>query len=926
MAIHSSPGVYFQTLDFSNYATSLASTILALVGTSEKGPTDPTYISSITQFTNTFGTPRSDDFSCLAAISYLEFGSALWYKRLVGPNATKASVEIPRAREIKDESIGVVDNTNKYIYTATLNNRPVPGTVEIVIYDPDDTTNKIVIKDNDTGVFSPYLNSDISEFPNFVDYDNGDYRFTLNPDVVSTGDIVKLKYNKRDYSVENLAQSTIEQVSVNRTYSGTLKHSNIILPVTHNDLRIKLTDITDTYTLVTDADVTFTGTTYNLNCIDGASTIVGTGTLNIATGDWTLTFDGTHNLASLATCVATYTYNVYKIKTLGTVGDDFVNSSGEVVGICDGSYIGSINAILYPTTIDILVNNDVVATDNGLGEFTGAIAGNIVACTNTINYNTKVLNIALITPPTEGFKIIANYMAKYETRIQTVGSEGTYGDSLSYTLDMFPVVKNSVEVIAYKRVVSGETVTWTTEIMLTDNGEGQLISSLSGSFVNGNVVTAKSANGTIDYDTGLISINYNLELTAGSYISVSYLNKLGYGEALYFGKSYNGTTFEFYKDPYYGYGIKIWGPSQLTTETPEEIFKSVDFEDENSGNYFVNKGISNYITFVLNNNSDDFVSSVPILNKKLVITGGDDDEEHITKYSAITALSDFANTETYDINLIAVPDFPGDKEVALELIELAEVSRGDCFALIDPPRNLTVQNVVDWHNGSGRWAKENALNSANAALYYPWVQITNTFNNTLQWVPPSVKIVSIYSYNDSKAEVWFAPAGLNRGRLFTTSKVELQLNVNDRDLLYSTDTNAVNPICDFVGDGIVVYGQKTLQRKPSALNRVNVSRLLLHISKILATAVKYLLFEPHDQLTWIQYTQLVNPLLSDIKDRRGLYTFKVVCDSTTNTSYNIDNNTMIAHIWLQPTKTAERIVNKFIITPTGATWSDYTVS
>ena len=320
--------------------------------------------------------------------------------------------------------------------------------------------------------------------------------------------------------------------------------------------------------------------------------------------------------------------------------------------------------------------------------------------------------------------------------------------------------------------------------------------------------------------------------------------------------------------------------------------------------------------------SDETSTAAPILNTKLVLSGGTSDTDNISDSDAVNALDEFANAESYDINLVACPDFPGNKTVINKLISLCEVQRGDCFAIVDPPQNYTVQNVVNWHNGDGQWASENSLNSSFAALYYPWVMVSNNFTESNEWVPPSVKIVSMYAFSDSRSDVWFAPAGLNRGKLFNVLKTERVLNVNDRDLLYSTGTNAVNPICNFVGDGIVVFGQKTLQRKSSALDRVNVMRLMLYITKILATSTKYLLFEPHDQLTWLLYKQLVNPVFEDIKGRRGLYEFRVVCDETTNTPYYIDNNTLVAEVWLKPTKTTERIINRFIVTSTGANFDE----
>jgi phage tail sheath protein FI len=195
---------------------------------------------------------------------------------------------------------------------------------------------------------------------------------------------------------------------------------------------------------------------------------------------------------------------------------------------------------------------------------------------------------------------------------------------------------------------------------------------------------------------------------------------------------------------------------------------------------------------------DDITGAVPLLNAKLRLEDGDNDNVNINEASAIVALEQFSNSETYDINLIACPDFPGERTVISKLIQLCEVQRGDCFAIIDPLQNLNVQQVVEWHNGHGQWANENAINSSYAALYYPWVQIYNQFTESLQWVPPSVKIVSVYAYSDSITEVWFAPSGLNRGMIIYCEK-ENACNVSDRDF-YILLTNCVTPILDLVGE------------------------------------------------------------------------------------------------------------------------------
>lgn len=878
MTIHASPGVYFETIDYSLYAPQLTKTILALVGSSPKGPSEPTFISNTRQFIDTFGIPRSSDFSALSAISYLEYGSALWFRRLIGSGAIKSSAEIPKGDFIENELLLTVGDTNDYIINGMLEISPVAGTVEVKIVDPNNDTNYITIADSNDGTFSTYFNKSITDYDNFIDYDTGSFRFTLS--TADDSDEISIRYNYKEFSVANELLKTITTVNAEGEYEGFTKKSKI---VDIDNFSIVMTSGLNVYTFVKTADGVNDGE-FVLTGTDSENAVIGVGNLNSFTGAFNVTFNEGTNLTEGTAIRANYKYCTYKVKTLGVVGEN--NPEGGVYGL---SYINNLNTVVTPNSVKIFVNDTEYSSDNGAGKFvTGMEIGK-----NKIDYETKNISFTLVTPPTAGSKVYVSYMAKRGKLVATKLEDVDLGTNLSTQLDQFPVIKGSVV------VKIGDV----SPVYLREEGtEGNL--------------TGPDANGFVDYESGLVSINISQLLTTGETIKVFYLTKMGNLEATSYGKVYDGTTVEFYKDNFSGYGVKIWGPDQNPiAQTPRENWKDLDFTDVNSTKYYLNKIASTMVNFDIFDGNQNFV---PLLNTKLVLTGGNDDSVNISEASAIKALEDFSNSESYDINLIACPDYAGSKVVISKLLELCEVERGDCFAIIDPPQNLNVQQVVNWHNGDGQWANENALNSSFGALYYPWVQVYNQFTESLQWVPPSVKMVSVYAYSDSVAEVWNAPAGLNRGRMLSVQKVERPLNVNDRDYMYATGTNAVNPICDFVGDGVVVFGQKTLQRKPSALDRVIVRRMLIYMSKILATATKYLLFEPNDRLTWTIYSQMVTPFVENIKQRRGLYEFKVVCDETTNTAFDIDNNTMIAEIWLKPTKTAERLINRFFITSTGA--------
>ena len=211
-------------------------------------------------------------------------------------------------------------------------------------------------------------------------------------------------------------------------------------------------------------------------------------------------------------------------------------------------------------------------------------------------------------------------------------------------------------------------------------------------------------------------------------------------------------------------------------------------------------------------------------------------------------------------------------------------------------------------------------NSNYAAMYWPWVKMPDTQVSGFQrWLPPSVAVSGVYSYNDQTAHPWFAPAGLNRGVIDVASYAERKLTQADRDTLY--DSN-VNPIATFPGQGVVVFGQKTLQKKSSALDRVNVRRLLITLKKFIASSSRFLVFEQNTAATRRRFLGMVNPFLEQVQSQSGLTAFRVVMDDTNNTPDTIDRNQLVGQIFVQPTRTAEFIVLDFTVMATGAVFPE----
>lgn len=267
------------------------------------------------------------------------------------------------------------------------------------------------------------------------------------------------------------------------------------------------------------------------------------------------------------------------------------------------------------------------------------------------------------------------------------------------------------------------------------------------------------------------------------------------------------------------------------------------------------------------------------------------------------------NKDDYQFNIITAPGLLGDKHTSRidSILSLAE-TRGDCIAVIDP-----VEHGTDVSTAAGEGAK---YNSSYGATYWPWLQIRSATGRN-EWVPASVVIPGVYAFTDNSSAPWFAPAGLVRGGITGVIQAERKLTRQHRDTLY---TSKINPIATFPGQGISVFGQKTLQTKSSALDRVNVRRLLIELKKFIGDQSRNLVFEQNTTATRNRFLATVNPYLESVVQRQGLFAYRVVMDDTNNTADVVDRNQLIGQILIQPAKTAEFVVLDFTIEPTGASF------
>jgi hypothetical protein len=275
-----------------------------------------------------------------------------------------------------------------------------------------------------------------------------------------------------------------------------------------------------------------------------------------------------------------------------------------------------------------------------------------------------------------------------------------------------------------------------------------------------------------------------------------------------------------------------------------------------------------------------------------------------------TAINLLGNSDAYDFNVIYAPGLTSQNAASQVngILTLAQ-NRGDAIAVIDmvgygAQIGTVINQAVSYDNSYG-------------ATYWPWVQVRSRETGKVNFVPASTLVPAVYEYNDRVSAEWFAPAGLNRGALSTVLQPERKIGVNDRNALYQ---GKVNPIATFPGVGTVIYGQKTLQQKPSALDRVNVRRLLIALKSYIGQLGEQIVFEPNTQVTRNKFLNQVNPYLESVQQRQGLYAFQVVMDESNNTPDVVDRNQLVGTIYLQPTKTAEFIQLDFNILPTGTTF------
>ena len=345
-------------------------------------------------------------------------------------------------------------------------------------------------------------------------------------------------------------------------------------------------------------------------------------------------------------------------------------------------------------------------------------------------------------------------------------------------------------------------------------------------------------------------------------------------------------------------------------------------------NSYDDMGISRFVEGVINTNSNYIKVALNSLYSNSAValstsswmqfgSGSDGTLSETLESQCISGYALYADPDAIDINIF----IDSDKSVTVKdyIVSVCE-DRMDAMAILDVPYANVVNARGNIEENLRVWVRNTLnLNTSYACIYGNWLEVYDKYNGKYRWVPSSGHAAGIFANTDSINDPWFAPAGLNRAKLTNVRRLAYNPNQAQRDLLYK---NRINPIVGFAGQGQVVWGQKTLLDKESAFNRINVRRLFMVLEKSIATAAKYYLFEPNDATTRMLLVNMIDPFLRDVKARRGIYSFLIVCDETNNTPERIDRNELYCDIYLKPVKTAEFIVLSFIATKTGVSFNE----
>lgn len=901
-----SAGVYTLEKDLSAYVADLAATIVGMVGTSDKGPTNtPTLITSAKQFVDIFGDPNPRHYLGYAAISYLKKGTKLWITRVSSGNAHRASTTFvlptaytPYAGQWKLETQNDIAGTFTVSCT-DFSNLSTGSSAKTVRLDPATHIPKFDF--TDTGQTTPSNSKLGADLASFISSGKtsmmlgNKFQVTLGAGNGNIGSIEgMLTINSKPALTITSSQFPLTNSPTTSIPTGTIS----ITPAAANPAQgaplcvigksIDTTPIViELLTDVTMAALTGVNTESKIAALRvGLTSPVAATRLAALESVLIATDTSIYNISvpllsqSIANWDKTFLATVNDILTaLITV----LNGPAPLIGDapkslifwtkCKSAVIGFPGVFaLGNTAFGGVRSSEVVFDISGNAVSVRLFSGGIGAAGQfDIATQTPVPN-ALITA--NGMNISGNFSltAHRPTWEMTLAGTASYiptyikitsvgeGDfsSIATTLSMDINNKNSIGEQKYTLRVYDRIQSPIISLASYKLGDFGLIEQYDGTIeeIQTNIATAsRKVSMKIDYATNDIT----------SYTTGLISHDLIVGDSL----------------------------------TPSFIMTAPDLgEGSICGSSWTDGSTSGGIHYRLLDNHLSFGTLGDPINKGDIIGAA----------AHSTGINSFFNPEEIDINLLLAPGWSADPSISKAMVSLCE-TRGDAMAIIDTPFGLSVQEVSNY--------RRNILNLSTSygAIYYPWIKITDAVNKKDIFVPPSGYVAAQYAYNDLVGDVYNAPAGRIRGNILEALTTERRLTLGDRDILYM---NQINPLHNESGFGVYIKGQQTLQSFPTALDRVNVRRLLLKLRKVIATASKSFEFEPGDNITALRLKNMANTIMEDHLRKGAIWWYKIDVGPNVNTVFSRENNELHMEIQLVPVKTAEKIIETFTILPQSA--------
>jgi len=932
MAVYMSPGIFVNEIDQSMVATGAGPTLPAFIGTAKKGPMNtPTLITNAEQFIDTFGEPFAESYLGYAVIAYLEEGQQCYVERVgveieAGQAAALAAIAIDTSgAEVEGWGrIPVFTGIDYGQIALRVPSIDEPFTFhEAAVSNITFTDVDVDSSDGETVATLSFVGSGLSSAYTGAIDDSFTILITSDPDVTGGSTIEGAEYEiVRNSDGETVATGTIAE-------SSTPGESEPIDVGTGDDASGLICQI-----IVTGASPLETGDVFTFQARPDNRTFSfsvdrGTATAySFSDGD-SYTTIAAFNAAFNLLLGGSEDYQAVDLDGVPTIRTDTAGESiqlrtteafalevGQSLYAWDipRSYLiatdsGPFNITSSNDRIKIKVIGDTTTTiqfsiAQGLDQTSALIAAAINL--GGLYLGERYWNSYALQVTDDEYRVVIETAVAHRTNMLEMMADASNIETLRFAeeLEILYPYKRAYRGFSDSRVelpTAGSVTPSTPASCEMDPTSTQC--ALDTAYFQNIVgwLVAKTPGTWIDAYTATLEVyaagRYTLSIWDGNSLEVDRVDDISFDqlETRYIGNVLNpGSTIGGVN----GNGFINWEerPSYLDNDPDDSDYEVRQPSEFNLREF---SGAANGIptSAIYSSELDRAVIGNPGLS---------------------TGLFAFQNPEAYDINLLATPGFSSGSVIG-QAVQLCQ-SRGDVLYVVDPPYGLRPQQVIDWHNGILLSDLSSAINTSYGALYWSWQKIFDQFNGGEIWIPPTGPALAVFARTAREAEQWSAPAGEKRGRLLTSRGVEYNPTLGERNLLYGTG-NAVNPIVNFTQEGIMIWGQRTLQRASTALDRVNVRMLLIYLKKNLTKLLRGVIFEQNDDVLWATVTNITEPFLSDVSARRGIDAFKVVCDETNNTPERRSRNELWISIFIKPTQVAEFVVLNLVVLRSDASFT-----